>query len=361
MKYAYWLSSIPGLGHSRIHFILEHVSCAQELYELPLSQLKKIEGLTEEEVKNIHKHRMHWDLDKEWLSLMEQGIGFVSVEQPEFPKKLSVIPNAPYALYYIGSLPEEGQRTVGIVGARGCSAYGSQMAERLAQALSDHGVQVISGMAKGIDAEAHRGALKGHSDTYAVLGCGVDVCYPASNRYLYQKIMAQGGILSEYPPGTQPIPWQFPARNRIIAGLSDCVVVVEAKEKSGSLITADFAMEQGKDVFALPGRVTDSLSQGCNQLIKQGAGIVQSVEDFLRDLDILTENTYVQMDFSKNLLEKDERLVYSVTDFRPVGLGALVEKTNLPITRLMEIIEKLERMGMIKETFTNYYVRTILK
>ncbi len=360
MKYAYWLSNIPGIGSGKIRYLLEEVSCAQELYELPYSQLKALSGLTEVDIKTIHKSQRVWNLDERWLELMGKGIGFVSLEQPDFPEKLSYIPNPPYAIYYIGKLPQKQQKTVAIVGARGRSAYGSEMAKRLATALSDHGVQVISGLAKGIDADAHKGALEGVTDTFAVLGSGVDVCYPNGNRYLYNQIIERGGIISEYSPGRQPSPGQFPARNRIISGLSDCVVVIEAKEKSGSLITADFAMEQGRDVYALPGRITDSLSKGCNNLIKQGAGIIQSVEDFLADLDILTEKNYVQMDFTKKLLEKDERLVYSVTDFRPVGLGTMVEKTNIPISRLVEILEKLERMGMIKETFTNYYVRTIL-
>ena len=212
-------------------------------------------------------------------------------------------------------------------------------------------------MTRGIDGDAHKGALDAEGDTYGVLGCGVDVCYPREHAYLYDKMIQNGGIISEYPPGTQPLPHQFPARNRIIAGLSDCVVVIEAKEKSGSLITADFAMEQGKDVYALPGRITDPLSQGCNQLIKQGAGIVKSVEDFLVDLDILTENVYVQMDFRKNVLEKDERLVYSLTDFRPLSLSSLMEKTGYSITKLLIILEKLKEMGLIKEIHANHYVR----
>ena len=359
MKYAYWLNNVPGIGSVKIQNLLEEVSCAQELFELPLAQLRNLKSVSEEDLKVIHKSRREWELDKEWFSLMEKGIGFVSREQKHFPEKLSHIEDPPYGLYYIGRLPDENRKSVAIVGARGRSAYGSEMAHRLAKALSEYGVQVISGMAKGIDSDAHRGALEGSGDTFAVLGNGIDVCYPSTNRYLYDQMTVRGGLISEYPPGKQPFPGQFPARNRIISGLSDCVAVIEAKEKSGSLITADFAMEQGRDVYALPGRVTDALSQGCNHLIKQGAGIIQSVEDFLKDLDVLTEKNYMQLDFCKNVLEKDERLVYSVTDFRPVSFGTLIEKTHIPITRLVEILEKLENLGMIKETFTNYYVRTI--
>ena len=361
MKYAYWLANIKGLSRAKIKCLYEYASCAEEIYQLNWAAFKRMQELTEEEARLIHKSRNAWDIDKEWFTLMEKGIGFVSTESCDFPEKLKYIPDAPYALYYVGKLPDEKQKTVAIVGARGRSAYGSEMTRRLAQALSEHGVQVISGLAKGIDGDAHKGALEGPSDTYAVLGCGVDICYPKEHSYLYDKIVGQGGIISEFSPGTKPNTWQFPARNRIISGLSDCVVVMEAKEKSGSLITADFAMEQGRDVYALPGRVTDPLSQGCNKLIKQGAGIVESVEDFLADLDILTEMSYAQIDFRKKLLEKDELLVYSLTDFRPIGVSTLMEKTKLPIFRLLEIIQKLESMGLIKETFTNYFVRTIFE
>ncbi|MBR2046732.1 MAG: DNA-processing protein DprA [Agathobacter sp.] len=359
MKYAYWFANVQKISAAKKIFLWEEGFSAEEIYYMPYERLVGIEGLTKEEVKLLENSRVEWNLDKEWFDLLGKGIGFVSIEQEEFPEKVRHIPGAPYALYYVGKLPDENQKTVAIVGARGRSAYGCEVARLLAKALSEHGVQVISGLAKGIDGDAHIGALDVGGDTFAVLGCGVDVCYPRGHTYLYEKIIKTGGIISEYPPGLPPLAHQFPARNRIISGLSDCVVVIEAKEKSGSLITADFAMEQGRDVYALPGRITDPLSQGCNQLIKQGAGIVKSVEDFLADLDILTENAYIQMDFRKNVLEKDERLVYSLTDFRPLSLSALIEKTGYSITKLLMILEKLKEMGLIKEIHANHYVRTM--
>lgn len=360
MKYAYWLHNIPGIGNGKIRHMLEEAVRAEEIYHMPLPQLKKVHGLTEEDIKAIHKSQKKWDIDKEWFRLMEQGIGFVSLEQTEFPEKVRHIPNPPYALYYVGKLPDENRKAVAIVGARTRSAYGSQIATELAKKLARNGIQVISGLARGIDRDAHQGALEGGGDTYAVLGCGVNICYPRENRFLYNKMIETGGIISEYLPGTPPLAQQFPARNRIIAGLCNCVVVVEAKEKSGSLITADYAMEQGRDVYAVPGRISDTLSQGCNRLIKQGAGALISMEDFLSDLEILSEINYTQMDFRKNLLEKDESLVYSLTDFRPTGVATLVEKTGISLSRLLEILEKLESLGLIKETFTNYYIRTLL-
>ncbi len=359
MKYAYWLHNVPRIGNIKIQQLLLETNGAEEIYGLDSHQLKKIGRLTEADVKAIEESKQKWDVDKEWFKLIEQGIGFVSLEQNEFPEKVRHISNPPYALYYIGKLPDENRKTVSIVGARTRSAYGSEVAKEIAKSLAINGVQVVSGLARGIDRDAHQGALDGGGDTYAVLGCGVDTCYPKENRYLYNQILLDGGIISEYPPGTQPAQGLFPARNRIVAGLSHCVVVVEAREKSGSLITADFAMEQGRDVYAVPGRICDTLSQGCNRLIKQGAGALVSIEDFLSDLDVLSEINYTQMDFRKNILEKDESMVYSLTDFRPISVGSLMEQTGISLVRLLEILTKLQELGMIKETFTNYYIRTL--
>ena len=218
---------------------------------------------------------------------------------------------------------------------------------------------MISGMAYGIDTDGHKGALDGGGQTFAVLGCGADVCYPKRNAYLYEKIQKEGGILSEFAPKTQPLPAYFPQRNRIIAGLSDYTVVIEARLKSGSLITADYAVEQGREVYALPGRVTDALSQGCNALIQQGAGVITSVEEFLGELHLDTGNTVSQTNFHKLLLEKDEVLVYALFDLRPIGLGTMVEKSPFGLAELLDILERLEQKGFIKETIPNFYVKTI--
>ena len=165
--------------------------------------------------------------------------------------------------------------------------------------------------------------------------------------------------MSEYAPGISPKPYRFPARNRIIAGLCDCLIVIEAREKSGSLITADFAMEQGKDVYALPGRITDPLSAGTNHLIRQGAQILYNIEDFLKEWDFFDVSNTLQMDFRKNVLEKDEWLVYSLLDFCPVGIGTLSDQSSLPILTLLDILERLQRKGFVKEIVPNYFVQTV--
>ena len=290
---------------------------------------------------------------------MESGAGFVSWEDDAYPGKLKTIAHAPYALYYVGKLPDEKRKRVAIVGARGRSAYGSQVAGKLAKCLAEANVDVISGMALGIDTDSHYGALDGKGDTYAVLGCGVDVCYPKSNQRLYEKIATCGGILSEYALHTPPLPRYFPQRNRIIAGLADYTVVIEARLKSGSLITADYAMEQGREVYALPGRITDELSQGCNSLIQQGAGVLHNIDDFLKTMELDSAFCMEQMDFKKNLLEKDESLVYSLFDFHPLGVGTMVERSPYTLSQLLDILERLENKGFIKENIPNYYIKNI--
>jgi DNA processing protein len=359
MKYSYWLSNVPGMTRGKIFRLLESIPSAADIYGASEKSLRAVDGLSEKDIAAILQSRKEWNPDEEFLKLEEQGISFVSYEQEDYPIRLRNIFDPPYSLYYRGALPNEHARSVAIVGARGRSAYGMEVAQALAEALAREHIAVISGMALGIDGDAHRGALAADGCTYAVLGCGVDRCYPKEHNYLYDRIPAKGGVLSEYPVGTAPLPRLFPARNRIISGLADCVVVVEAREKSGSLITADFAMEQGKDVYAVPGRVTDNLSRGCNALIRQGAGILWDMEDFVRELSGSSAGISFQLDFRKNLLEKDEQLVYSLLDFVPTAVGTLLEKTSFRLTELLELLEGMENKGVIREVAPNYYAHTL--
>ncbi len=357
--YRYWLANIPGMTPSKYEFIYRNCSCAEELYMLSDRAIGKMTGLSQKDAQSIVLSRKKWNLEQKWQELMESGAGFVSWEDDAYPGKLKTIAHAPYALYYVGKLPDEKRKRVAIVGARGRSAYGSQVAGKLAKRLAEANVDVISGMALGIDTDSHFGALDGKGNTYAVLGCGVDVCYPKSNQRLYEKITTCGGILSEYALHTPPLPAYFPQRNRIIAGLADYTVVIEARLKSGSLITADYAMEQGREVYALPGRITDELSQGCNSLIQQGAGVLHNIDDFLKTMELDSAFCMEQMDYKKNLLEKDESLVYSLFDFHPLGVGTMVERSPYTLSQLLDILERLENKGFIKENIPNYYIKNI--
>ena len=206
--------------------------------------------------------------------MMSENIKIYKKTEEGYPKTLLQLPDAPSRLYVLGELPDPMRPAIAIVGARNCSSYGKNMAYEYARILTQRGIQVISGLARGVDAAAHAGALAAGGKTYGVMGCGVDFCYPTSSRKLYHVMQQQGGILSEFAPGTPPLSYHFPLRNRIISGLSGAILVVEAKEKSGSLITADAALEQGRTVFALPGRAGDLLSEGCNRWVYAELGVL---------------------------------------------------------------------------------------
>ena len=287
-----------------------------------------------------------------------------------FPKRLRDIANPPQQLYVRGELPDFSKKTVAIIGAREASVYGRQMAYEYAKALAAEDVQIISGMAKGIDAAGHEGALAAGKKTYAVFGCGVDVCYPAQNRYLYNQIAKQGGLISEYPLGTSPRTWYFPMRNRIISGLADLILVIEAKIKSGALITADLALEQGKDVFAMPGRVTDCLSEGCHHLIAQGAGIAWNVEEIFfalfgqgysknKRVSSYNNSSENKVENRKNFfsgLARDEKSVYSCMSLQPKHVNELLTETGMELQQLLSVLLSLELKGIVRENTKNYYI-----
>ena len=275
-----------------------------------------------------------------------------------YPASLQELPGMPKQLYYIGSFPDDAKPTAAIVGARLCSPYGRIQAFNYGKFLSEHGVQVISGMAAGIDAEGHKGALEGGTPTFAVLGNGVDICYPSSSRGIYRRIPEKnGGIISEYEPGTKGRAYYFPARNRIISGLADLVLVVEAKEKSGSLITAACALEQGKMVYAIPGAVNDALSRGCHKLIYDGAGIAYSPEILLDEWGLSVKKKTNLSEKSKLGLATDLDLVYSCLDLRPKNLDHIIRKTGFPPGKTASILAQLTVMGLVRETGRQHYIR----
>ncbi len=356
MKYEYWLANVPNLSCRKKRTLRMHASSAKALYYIEESQLREW-GCEEKDCRILLDSAKEWKLEDEYQKLQDKGIQFVVIDSPRYPERLKNIPSPPYALYVKGSLPKDKVKTAAIVGARECSPYGRQMAEAFATTLSEAGVQIISGMARGVDAVSQRAALQAGGTSFGVLGNGVDICYPREHISLYMELQQSGGLISEQPPGMKPLPQFFPARNRIISGLSDIVLVIEAKERSGSLITADMALEQGKDVYALPGPVTSRLSQGCHNLIKQGAGILTSPQELLEELSISVRQNLLNSEENKNVLESTENLVYSCLRFHPESLNELLNKTGLPISKLMHAIMDLELKGYIQEISKNYYVK----
>ncbi len=288
----------------------------------------------------------------------EERIRQISSKSTEYPQKLNNYPKMPEILFAKGNLPDAKKLTAAIVGARACSPYGRIQAFRYAKILSSAGVQIISGMAYGIDAEAHKGALEGGTPTYAVLAGGVDICYPSGNRPLYDRILREnGGILSEQPPGMRARNYFFPARNRIISGLADLVLIVEAREKSGSLITAQWALDQGKIVYAVPGPVNEALSMGCHKLIYDGAGIAYSPEILLRELGLNCENKVKSPEKNDLGLASDLKLVYSCLDLRPKSTDFLIQKTGLPPEKIGSLLLELKLSGLVREIGRHYYIK----
>ncbi len=286
--YMHWLFQAAGMGSRGFIRALLALWPPEEIYRLAAGgQLAEKTGKKYlEKARKLEASAAGCDVAGEYERLCGRGIAFVAAGEEEYPKKLAMIPDAPCALYYVGRLPDPDRKTLAVIGARNCSAYGRSMASQFAAFLAEAGVQIVSGMARGVDGIGQQAALDAGGYSLGVLGCGVDICYPPENRELYERLIAQGGICSEYPPGIEPRALLFPPRNRIISGLCDGVLVVEAKERSGTLITVDMALEQGREVYAVPGRVTDPLSRGCNRLIRQGAALVESPEELLRELGL---------------------------------------------------------------------------
>lgn len=285
-SYIHWLCQAAGTGSRGFLRALEFLGRPEEIYRLALSgKLSgKLSGRFAKKAAQMTEFTKDYDVEGSYGRMTERGIRLVTEKEPDFPKRLMKIPDNPYALYYAGSLPGEGRKAVALIGARDCTEYGRYMAGQFGTALAGAGVQVISGLARGIDGIGQKSALRAGGYSLGVLGCGVDICYPGENRDLYEALVQNGGICSEYPPGVPPRGILFPPRNRIISGFSDAVLVIEARVKSGTLITVDMALEQGREVYALPGRATDPLSSGCNRLIRQGAGLAASPEEFLEEL-----------------------------------------------------------------------------
>lgn len=283
---------------------------------------------------------------------------------PAYPSRLLPYGQMPKALFLIGEFPDPSKKTAAIVGARSCSAYGKAEARRFAACLASSGVQVISGMASGIDAWAQRGALDVRGRTFSVLGCGVNVCYPRENYSLYREIAeGHGGLISEFAPDALPLSWHFPIRNRIISALADIVLVVEARLKSGSLITADYALDQGKTVYAVPGRNDDPLSQGCNRLIAQGAGIATSPEILLEELGLPVSKNKEKEKREKQIPPEwkktgEFRKIFTSLDSREITLSELQEKTGIEIPQLCLVLMQMCMSGYVEETAPGYYRKT---
>lgn len=281
----FWkLSSLEGIGIKTYEAMQTFFDSPKSLFLSGNDKREKC-GIFSEKQINILSEASDIDVIlREYEVFVKKTVKYISVEEDDFPKRLKNLADCPIGLFFIGNLPDENVPSVGVIGARECSFYGEEVAANLGETLGTYGISVISGMARGIDSISQQSALNAGGKTYAVLGGGPDVCYPRESYKLFERLKEEGGIISEYPPGTKPAKMHFVRRNRIISGLSDALCVVEAKSRSGTLITVDCALEQGRDVVAVPGRVTDRTSMGCNELIRQGAEIMSDPELFATDI-----------------------------------------------------------------------------
>lgn len=301
--------------------------------------------------------------EMEALHKIPKEVSVVTVLDDHYPNMLRQIAQPPWVLYVMGHVSLLNVPTVGIVGTRKPTPYGEAVARKLSYQLTKRGLTVASGMARGIDSEAHRGALEAGGPTIAVLGCGVDIVYPKSNRALYREIGQEGTIVSEYPLGTEPLPGLFPQRNRIISGLSRGAIIVEAAEKSGSLITADASLEQNRDVFAIPGPITSVQSVGPNRLIQQGAKCVTDVDDVLEEYPDMVQKNEDRIGLDDKIGQEDAQLTFEEAavlehlSFEPVHLDALSERVGYALAELHPILLSLQLKRFAKQLPGSRFIR----
>jgi DNA processing protein len=356
----YWLalSLTPGVGSVLIKRLLDRFKTPETVFRAPLKELMKIEGLGERVAGEIRKGPLEKSVKRE-LSLLEKvGGKIIAFNDDAYPKRLKDIYDPPALLYVRGELRREDELAVAIVGSRKTSPYGRWFTEKIGRDLACHGVTIVSGMARGIDSVAHQGALQGGGRTIAVLGCGIDVIYPSENRDLFHQIIEHGAVLSEFPMGSPPEGGHFPRRNRIISGLSMGVVIVQASAKSGSLITAGYALEQGREVFAVPGNVGAEGSRGTNQLINEGAKLVESSEDILED--VLPQwrpdgETAPKAETPGRDLAGGEKILYELLGETPLHIDAIIRESQLDPGKVSSLLLNLELKGLISQWPGKYF------
>ena len=343
----------------RINKVLEVFGSPDKVWHASVRELSESLSISKELAQEIAGQRQRIDLNEELKRLKDFDGELLSVFDTSYPQLLKEISSTP-VFFVQGSLVKTYDYGVAIVGSRRASAYGKEFAFRLARQLSDLGVTVVSGVARGIDSAAHSGALQGAGGTIGVLGCGLDVIYPPENRQLYAEISRNGSLISEYALGAPPLPFNFPARNRIISGLSQGVVIVEASERSGALITADFALDQGRDVMVVPGNIRSSVSQGCHKLIKQGAYLIDSVDDVLDILDIkhkIGRTPGNAKDKPKLDISSEEQIILDYLGWEPKQVDQIVQAVDLNVSRVSTLLTILELKGIVKQDFGSNYLR----
>lgn len=348
----YWigLSYVPDVGPLLSKRLLASFGSPEEIFRANVNDLLSVDGMTRERARNICEFR-RWDVTEQALkSIQDSDITVIGYDNTRYPEPLRQIPDAPVVLYVRGEYHPDDRFAIAVVGSRRLSEYGEGVALRLASELSRAGFTIISGMARGIDTLAHRSALAAGGRTIAVFGSGPDICYPAENKSLMQRIISSGCVLSEFPPGAEPRKEHFPRRNRLISGLSLGVLVIEATQKSGALITAQYALEQNKEVFAVPGRITSRNSEGTNRLIKQGARIVLDTDDIIEELAPMLKGFIIRRDDVKQAISEEESRICNTLTREPKHIDILARETGLPSHEILNTLLSLELKGIARQS-----------
>ncbi len=361
------LSLVSELGMDNLHRLIDKLGAPEEFFKLDrgrLEMLLKEIHITESLRLKLFDVRNGNGISDALAAMRKEKIDFIIAGDNShpgddiFPENLKVIKDSPLYLFKKGTLPKK-RKSVAMIGSRNCSYYGREIATCFAKIFAECGLTIVSGMARGVDGYAHDGALMGNGITVGVLGFGIDECYPKENFLLKNRILENGALISEYPPGTLGYANHFPARNRLISGFADCLVVVEAAKKSGTLITVDFALEQNKNIYAVPGRIGDPLSEGCNELIKSGCTPLTDPSDILQDFGlVLNEISDDYSNKNKIKLDSKSKIVYANLDLNPRYTEELVEITGLEPSKLLVILYELENSGLIKQVARGAYIRS---
>jgi DNA processing protein len=355
VRYLVGLSLLPGIGPARFHRLLEHFGDPERAWRATERELVAL-GVDGKNLPALLEKRRSLSLDEEMEKLKRLDVSILTQDDASYPLRLKETFGAPPILYVRGSLTPMDHQSVGVVGTRSPSVYGKELAARIVPELVRAGLTIVSGLARGIDSIAHHAALEAGGRTIAVLGSGIDVIYPAENRSLFKRITQQGAVMTDYPLGTKPDAFNFPARNRIISGLTLGTVVVEARIGSGALITADYALEQNREVFAFPGRATDRGSAGCNRLIREGrAKLVTETEDIVDELN-LTEAVQ-QLEIKAVLpANDDEGRLLALLSHEPVHIDDLSRQSMLTAPVVASTLMMLELKGSVRQVGTMAFV-----
>lgn len=353
----YWVSfhRIPGVGSATLLALREAFGSLDEAWHASPADLRAV-GLSERAADSIAESRRAIYPDREMEQIRRAGVSVLTIDDDRYPRLLRETAHAPAVLYLRGSIEIVDELAIGIVGTRKATPYGADMARRFAVDLARSGVTIVSGLALGVDTVAHHAALDGGGRTLAVLGSGLDIIYPSRNRKLAERVINEGALISEYPLGTKPDARNFPARNRIISGLSRGVLVVEAPIKSGALITASFAGDQGRDVYAVPGSARSSASAGCHALIRDGATLVTSAADILEELAVDAVRAAVQtrLEIPESA---QERSLYELIGADPRHVDELCNESGIAIQETSGVLLALELKGLVRQHGAGYYVR----